>query len=162
MKIGLVILLIIILIVAIVGLVLPNERSFTAKTIINSNPEKVFKTVTNISHQNWRSQVGKVDVLDSTEGREVWIEQPNKGPAIKFRTKVKISPTRFEIEIIDSEDFGGNWVGTFAETSDGKTEVAFTERVIVTKVMAKLLSYTFFNVEDSVNTYINDLKKAVE
>ncbi len=146
----------------ILGFALPSERSFTAKEIINSNQEKVFKTVTNISNQKWRSQIGAIEIIDSTEGGEVWIEKPTRGPSIKFRTKAKFFPNRFEIEVIDSSDFGGNWTGTFAATSDGKTEIEFTERVIVSGLIPKLLSYAFFNVEKSVKMYIKDLKAAVE
>ncbi len=145
-----------------VGLLLPIERSAKRKTVIKANPEKVFATVTNLSDQKWRSRIGEIEIVDSTPTREVWIEKPQKGPKIKFRTKVKDSPNRFEIEIIDNPQFGGYWVGTFHSTSNGETEIEFSEHVVVHGILPKLLSYVFFNIEESVDTYIADLKRRVE
>jgi|688.fasta_scaffold313677_3 hypothetical protein len=145
-----------------IGYFLPSERTASRKAIIKAPPEVVFSKVTNIADQEWRSTVGEVEVTDLTQGQEVWIEKPKKGPPIKFRTKVKNPVSRFEIEIIDNPNFGGHWVGTFNPVSKGETEVEFTEKVIVTGIIPKIMSHIFFNVDQSVEIYINDLKKATE
>ncbi len=144
------------------GVILPNERSARRKVTIKASPEKLFETVTNLSNQSWRSDVGVVEVVDTASGQEVWIEKPKRGPEIKFRTKVKTPPNRFGIEIIDNENFSGNWIGTFTPKQDGETEVDFAEHLIVQGFIPKLMSYLFFNVDKAVETYIEDLRKATE
>ena len=145
-----------------VAYALPGRRSASRKAIIKAPSEKVFEKVTNIADQSWRSNVSEVRVVDSTAGREVWVEKPKKGPDMRFRTKAKMPAKRFDIEIIDNPRFGGHWVGTFVARPDGQTEIEFTEEVVVAGLMPKLLSYAFFNIEESVETYIADLKKALE
>lgn len=151
-------------IVFAIGYILPSERTSSRKATIKAPPEIVFSKVTSIGNQEWRSNVGRVEVTNSAQGQEVWIETPKKGPPLKFRTKVKIPLSRFEIEIIDnpSFSFGGHWIGTFNPVGEGETVVVFTEKVIVTGVIPKIMSHLFFDVDQSVETYINDLKKAIE
>jgi hypothetical protein len=152
----------IIVIVFAIGYILPSERTATRKATIKAPPEIVFSKVTSIANQEWRSNVGRVEVTNSTQGQEIWIETPKKGPPLKFRTKVKTPVSRFEIEIIDNPSFGGHWVGTFNPVGEGETEVEFTEKVIVTGIFPKIMSHLFFDVDQSVETYISDLKKATE
>lgn len=162
MKIILISVVVILAMVFSLGFFLPNRRFVTRKAIIKAIPEKVFTKVSDISNQNWRSQIGEIEILNSTPGQEVWIEKPKKGPSIKFRTKAKRSPILFEIEIIDNPQFEGHWVGHFSPTTNGQTEVEFSEQIVMNKFIPKLLSYAFFNIEDSVDTYIKDLKTALE
>jgi len=162
MKLVLIGLLASIVLVAAIGVSLPNERSSKRKSIIKADIEKVFSRVTEISNQSWRSQIETVEIVDSTPGQEVWIEKPKRGPSMKFRTKVKNHPGRFEIEIIDNPRIGGHWVGTFNSTPNGETEVEFAEHVVVHGLIPKLMSYVFFDIDQSVDTYIDDLKRAVE
>jgi len=144
------------------GFFLPSERSAQKTARIKAPPEKVFATITDLSRQGWRSQVDQVEVLDSTPGREVWLERPKWGPPHKFRTRLKNPPHRFEIEMIDNPSFGGFWVGTLRATENGETEIEFTEHVIVNGPFAKVMSRLFFDLESSITTYIEDLKRATE
>jgi hypothetical protein len=143
------------------GFLLPSERSAKRTVLIKASQETVFAKVTEVSNQAWRSQIGGIEVIDATPGREVWIEKPKNGPPIKFRTRVKTHPSRFEIEIIDNPRFGGYWVGAFSATTNGETAVEFSEHV-VDGLIAKLMSYAFFSVDKSVDRYIKDLQRALE
>jgi hypothetical protein len=145
-----------------VGYFLPSERLAKRTAKIKASPEIVFAKVTDISNQKWRSNVEKVEVVDLTPGQEVWTEYPKKGPPIKFRTKGRIPLSRFEIEIIDNPQFGGHWVGTFAPVGIGETEIEFTEKVMVIGIIPKIMSYIFFDVDESVEVYLADLKKVIE
>lgn len=151
--------------VAVLGLIvmmLPAERSYTKTEVINANIEKVFALVTNLEAQSWRSDAPQIQLIDKTLGTEVWIEKPQHGPEIKFRTKVKNPPELFVIEIIDNPQFGGTWTGKFSATSDGKTKIEFTEAVSLNGFMSKVFSYVFFNIQKTVDQYVADLKVASE
>ena len=149
-------------IIVVIVYLLPSERVAKRKAKIAAPIEVVFNKVTEISNQQWRSNVEKVEVNDLTYGQEVWTETPKKGPPIKFRTKLKSPVSRFEIEIIDNPQFGGNWVGTFVPVGANETEIEFTEKAIALGIFPKLLSYLFYDIDASVETYIEDLRKAME
>lgn len=141
---------------------LPNQRTYTKKDLIKADIETVFRVVSDLKGQQWRSNIGKIEILDSTPSAEVWTETPNRGPQLKFRTKTINKPHLFVIEIIDNPQFGGQWIGRFSATSEGKTEIEFTETVLLNGFIAKMFSYLFFNLEKVVDTYIEDLKTFVE
>ena len=152
----------IVLLLSLIVVFLPSERSYSKTEIINSNVDKVFAIVTNLEAQGWRTDAPSIQIVDKTSGSEVWIEKPKHGPEIKFRTKTKRAPNLFVIEIIDNTQFGGTWTGKFSSTSDGKTEIEFTESVSLNGFVSKLFSYLFFNIEKTVEQYVTDLKNEAE
>jgi hypothetical protein len=141
---------------------LPNERSAKKSAVIKASPDKVFAVVTNLSDQRWRSHVKQIQILDASPGKEIWIEKTHRGPELKFRTRLKSAPNRFEIEIIDNPSFGGYWTGVFSAYGNSETTIEFSEHVVVSGIFPKLMSHLFFDVSESVETYIDDLRKAVE
>ncbi|MFN7901991.1 MAG: SRPBCC family protein [Holosporales bacterium] len=149
----------IVFLVLIVGYFLPNQRVASQKTVIDADREKVFKLVVDLQNQKWRTKAGEVVLLSSNEGQEVWTEEPTKGFVLKFKTKSKVYPEKFEIEIIENPNMSGGWVGTFVEKAPNQTEVEFTEKITINGIFPKIMSYAFFNIQDSVDTYIDDLSK---
>ena len=143
----------------IVGYFLTNERIARKKSVINANREKVFKLVVDLQNQKWRTKAGEVTLLDATEGHEIWTEEPTKGFKLKFKTISKIYPEKFEIEIIENRDVSGGWIGILTEKAVDQTEVKFTETVVISGLIARIMSYVFFDIQESVDTYIADLSK---
>jgi hypothetical protein len=162
MKMTLIVIALLVVAILLLGVFLPSERSATRTAVIKANPEKVFAAVTDLSNQGWRSSLKEIQILDASPGQEIWVEKPVNGPELKFRTKLKMPPHRFEIEIIDNSSLGGHWIGVFSPYGKGETAVDFSEHIVVSGVVSKLLSYLFFDVSESIETYIADLKKAVE
>ena len=149
-------------ILSLVVAFLPPERSYTKTAMINANVDKVFAIVTNLEAQGWRVNAPHIQIVDKTSGSEVWIEKPKHGPEIKFRTKIKTAPNLFVIEIIDNPQFGGRWTGKFSSIGDGKTQIDFTESVSLNGFASKLFSYVFFNIQETVDQYVSDLKTEAE
>jgi len=152
-------LVIITCLIFIVGYFLTNERIARKKSVINANREKVFKLVVDLQNQKWRTKAGEVTLLDATEGHEIWTEEPTKGFKLKFKTKSKIYPEKFENEIIENRDVSGGWIGILTEKAVGQTEVKFTETVVISGLIPRIMSYIFFDIQESVDTYIADLSK---
>jgi hypothetical protein len=162
MKMILIVTVLLVVAILLLGVFLPGERSATRTAVIRANPEKVFAAVTDLSNQGWRSKIKELKILDVSPGQEIWVEKPVHGPELKFRTKLKTPPHRFEIEIIDNSSLGGHWIGVFSPHGVGQTAVEFSEHVVISGLVPKLMSYLFFDIGESVEAYIADLKKAVE
>jgi len=74
----------IIAIVLIIGMFLPNERTFTKTAVLNSHVTKVFNLVTDFKNQTtWRSDVKEIIVVNEN----TWTEVPKKGTAITFKVR---------------------------------------------------------------------------
>lgn len=162
MKTLIVVLIVLGAVILAVKFVLPNERTVTRKVVINANQERIFNAVTDLSAQKWRSQLTELQILESTPGQEVWREKGQDGQSLTFRTRTKIYPSRFEIEIVENPHFSGYWIGVFTPVADGKTEIEFSEHVILRGIIPKLISYLFFRIDDVVDDYISDLRNATE
>ena len=122
----------------------------------------MFKLVVDLQNQKWRTKAGEVTLLDATEGHEIWTEEPTKGFKLKFKTKSKIYPEKFEIEIIENRDVSGGWIGILTEKAVGQTEVDFTETIVISGLIPKIMSYVFFDIQESVDTYIADLSRDLD
>lgn len=138
---------------------LPERRIASKTRIYRSDREAVFSVVTRIADGSWRRRIRDIRVIDSSPGKEVWVEIPHSGPELRFRTCSLQRPFRFEIEIIDNSNLGGRWIGEFEKLSEGGTRVHFTEEVITSGLIAKFLSRIFFDIEASIEEYLDDLGK---
>ncbi|MFY7929723.1 MAG: SRPBCC family protein [Oligoflexus sp.] len=158
MKLAFLIALSMILITGVMVFLLPSERTGEVRANLPVPQEDVYRLVTDLRSQSWRSTVKELKILDAKDGAEVWMEIPKKGPEMKFKTVVKVKPERFEIALIDNPGLEAHWVGTFKATSPTTTEIHFVERVHLKSWLAKALSYLFFDVQASVDQYVEDLK----
>lgn len=142
-------------IVLIIGLLLPKERTFIKKAVLNSDVSKVFNIVTDFKNQTtWRNDVQEIIVIDSN----TWTEVPTKGQAITFKVKRKIENEIFEIEIVEPKSFNGYWVGTFKQTNQGATEIEFKEVVTIANPFFRTLSYLFLDLDKTMDLYLENLK----
>ncbi len=53
----------------------------------------------------------------------------------------------------------GGWIGILTEKAVDQTEVEFTETVVISGLIPRIMSYVFFDIQESVDTYIADLSK---
>lgn len=148
----------IVIIVAVILSLLPAERVGEVRTTLPAAREDIYRLVTDLRSQNWRSSLNELKLLDATDGAEVWLEVPKKGPEMKFKTLSKVVPERFEIVMIDNPSIEAQWVGRFQATTPTTTEIHFVEKVHLKGWFAKGLSYLFFDVQASVEQYVEDLK----
>lgn len=146
----------IIAIVLIIGLFLPNKRTYTKTAVLNSDVTKVFNIVTDFKNQTtWRNDVKEIIVIDNN----TWTEVPTKGKALTFKVKQKIENEIFEIEIIEPKSFNGYWIGTFKQTKPNETAVEFKEVVTISNPFFRTLSYLFVDLDKTMDLYLENLKQ---
>lgn len=146
----------------IVALLIPATRTASRVASLPAARERVFQVVTRIEDQSWRPSVGSVRVLKSDVGQEEWMEVSKDGHEILFKTINKVEPEYFEIEFSGSPSIRGRWSGRFIERAENETRVEFTETVTAGSLPSKVLGYLFFDLDATLDTYINDLKNKLE
>ena len=150
------------LLLGTVALLIPATRTATRTASLPAAREHVFQAVTRIADQSWRPSVSSVRVLKSDDGQEEWIEVSKEGHELSFKTTSKVEPELFEIEFSGSPSIRGRWSGRFIEQAENETLVEFTETVTAGSLPSKVLGYLFFNLDATLDTYINDLKNKLE
>ena len=85
--------------------------------------ERVWQTVTDLTHTAWRSDLNRVEVLDSTH----FVEHTKSGYAAKF-TVTACEPPHFWAFTMENRNMSGSWEGIF-EAEEGGTRLTCTEEV---------------------------------
>ena len=85
--------------------------------------ERVWQTVTNLSHTAWRSDLARVEVLDEAH----FVEHTKSGYATKF-TVTAWEPLRRWALAMENGNMSGTWEGIF-ETAEGGARLHCTETV---------------------------------
>ncbi len=152
-------LVVVILLVLFIGLLLPNPR-VTVKTVsIDAPINVVWEKITNHRDQvEWRNDLERVDIHKSS-GR--WTEVPKVGPSITFEENKKVEPSLYEIQIVPLEGFGGYSVIELSELEQ-RTKLTIKESGVVSNPLRRILSFVFYNQSKQIDTYIENLRTAVE
>ena len=137
---------------------LPAEVQASRTRTINAPVDRVFALVTNVADQpRWRQDVASVTVAD--DGRR-WTEQTKQGIAISFEETGRVPLQRFEIAFSSPQGFTGVWVGEFAATAQGQTEVTFTETIRTESPIGRLMQRIFAPPGAHIELYLRDLEAA--
>ena len=146
----------IVAIVFLIGLFLPEERTFTKTAELKADISSVFNLVTDFKNQaRWRNDVKEIIVIDDN----TWTEVPQKGTAITFKIKQKKENEIFEIAIVEPENFEGYWVGTFKATRSNSTSIVFKEVIVVTNPFSRIISYLFVDLDKTMELYLRNVKQ---
>ena len=86
--------------------------------------ERVWRTVTDLAHTAWRSDLKRVEVLDETH----FVEHSKSGYAIKF-TVTACEPFGLWAFTMENGNLSGSWKGVFEAVADGSTRLHCTETV---------------------------------
>lgn len=124
------------------------------KANFESNIQEVWNIVTSLEKYQWRSDLGKIEVIDDKQ----FVEYTKDGYATTFTITVSEPCKRWEFDM-ENSNMKGHWIGVFSE-KNGKTEIDFTEDVIAKKMMMKPFVKSFLKKQQE--QYITDLKKALE
>lgn len=147
--------------IGLAGLLLQPSQSATVERNIASRPESVWRVLTDVARQpEWRSELARVEVLDSTPGRERWKEQLRHGPTMEFKTTKQEPGTYWELSFFGSVE--GRWKGRLEELPDGSTRIVVEESVSVHNPWMRVISRLFFNPGAIAEKYLADLAGAVE
>lgn len=150
------------LLLGIGTLLIPATRTASRTVTLPAAREHVFEVVTRIEDQSWRPLVGSVRVVKADYGQEEWVEVSKDGHELLFKTIRKVEPELFEIEFSGSPSIRGRWSGRFNEQAENETSVLFTETVTAGSLPSKVLGYLFFDLDATLDTYINDLRNKLE
>lgn len=136
-------------------IILGKARISEVTAYFNSNIKSVWNVVTNNSDYKWRSDIKKIEILNS--GKE-FIEYTNSGNATRFIITKKIEYNEYEFNM-ENKMFTGFWNGHFSETETGGTKIIFKENILIKNPIINVLSYFLMDLKKMQNTYISDLKK---
>lgn len=165
MKIFLILVVILIVLIGItycVGLLLPSQCIATRTVVLPAPLAMVFEIVTNNSKaMQWRTDLDRLQILDSSENKERWVEYPKKGNPVTFIAQVKEPYSLYEISMTDNKVFEGYWRGFFESHSDG-TKVIFTEVATIANPLYRIFSMFFFDLGKTIDQYIVLLSNALE
>jgi uncharacterized protein YndB with AHSA1/START domain len=142
-----------------IGMLLPSQVTASRSAELKASPARVFQTVTNIEEQTqWRKDIASVRVHSSGKS---WTEETTAGTIIDFEVLHKEPKTRFEIKFVSKQGFSGSWVGVFTPSSNG-TMVQITETIEIQNPIFRVMSRIFRFTDKFIDTYLAQLKEAVE
>lgn len=113
--------------------------------------ERVWQTVTDLTHTAWRSDLVRVEVLDETH----FVEHTKSGYATNF-TVTACKPLRFWAFTMENSNMSGSWEGIF-EAAEGGTRLTCTETVIAKRWW--MLPFVPGYLKRQQTLYLDDLRK---
>ena len=113
--------------------------------------ERVWQTVTDLSHTAWRSDLKRVEVLDETH----FVEHSKSGFATRFTVTACEIP-RFWAFVMENENMSGSWEGIFEVAEDG-TLLTCTETVTARRFWMRPLVPGYLKRQQRL--YLKDLRK---
>ena len=116
--------------------------------------KRAWNTVTSLHNYQWRSDLGRIEVLDEKR----FVEYTKEGYSTTFTVTCEIPYERWEFDM-ENRNMKGHWIGLFKE-SDGITEIDFTEDVQSKKVIMKPFIKGFLKKQQGL--YVSDLRKELE
>jgi uncharacterized membrane protein len=145
----------------LIGLFLPAARSASGTREIAAPQDLVWQMITGLAAQpTWRSDLASVDVIDTTLGKERWVERPHKGPSIQFLTESMTQKTAWKVRFSGPAE--GIWSCRLEPLSERRTRVYVEESSMVQNYWARVLARLVFDPQAFLDSYLDQLSKAAE
>ena len=97
------------------------------KGVFQCEIQKVWETVTSLENYAWRSDLGRIEILNEKQ----FVEYTKDGYATTFTITANEPCVRWEFDV-ENSNMKGHWVGIFV-SKGGTTEIDFTEDVTAKK-----------------------------
>ncbi len=123
------------------------------KAIFHSDIQRVWAVVTSLEDYRWRSDLGKIEIVDQKQ----FIEYTKEGYATTFTVTATEPCKRWEFDM-ENSNMKGHWVGIFTQKGE-ETEVDFTESVTAKKILMKPFVGAYLKKQQK--RYVSDLQKAL-
>lgn len=123
------------------------------KAAFQCDIKKVWEVVTSLDNTAWRSDLGRVEIINEKQ----FVEYTKEGYATTFTVTAKEPLKRWEFDM-ENSNMKGHWTGVFTQKG-GRTEIDFTEDVTAKKLIMKPFVKSFLKKQQE--TYIADLRKAL-
>lgn len=124
------------------------------KAVFNRDVKKIWEIVTSLENYAWRSDLGKIEILNDRQ----FVEYTKSGYTTNFTITVKDPCKRYELDM-ENSNIKGHWTGLFTQKGN-QTEVEFTESVTAKKIFMKPLIKSYLKRQQSL--YISDLHKFLD
>lgn len=116
--------------------------------------QKVWEAVTSLEDCAWRSDLGKIEIVNENQ----FIEYTKDGYATTFTITEKEPCKRYEFDM-ENGNMQGHWTGIFTKKGNS-TELDFTEDVTAKKLFMKPFVKGYLKKQQQL--YVSDLKKFLE
>lgn len=123
----------------------------SVKVTIKSDVKKVWNTVTDVAHYNWRSDLSRTEIIDEKH----FAEYTKDGYPTTFTVTLTEPFKRWEFQM-ENTNMKGHWVGVFTEKGQC-TEVEFTEYVEAKKFYVK--PFVKLYLKKQQKQFVYDLEK---
>lgn len=123
------------------------------KATFECDISKVWEVVTSLENYSWRSDLNRIEMVDSNQ----FVEYTKDGYATTFTITATEPNMRWEFDI-ENGNMKGHWSGVFI-SKDGHTEIDFTEEVVAKKFFMRPFVKGFLKKQQAV--YVSDLEKAL-
>lgn len=124
------------------------------KVVFDCEVEKVWDIVTSLGNYAWRSDLGRIEILNEKQ----FVEYTKEGYATTFTVTAMEVCKRWEFDM-QNDNMEGHWTGIFTSKA-GKTEIDFTEDVIAKKVILKPFIKTYLKKQQAL--YVADLERVLK
>ncbi|HEY4307014.1 MAG TPA: SRPBCC family protein [Gemmatimonadaceae bacterium] len=152
------VLIAVVLLVVIVGSLLPRDHVAIVSARVAGAPDAVWQAITDVANQpSWRSDVKRVEVLPSNDGKTTWREHSSNG-AILMVIDAAQAPSHLVTRIADDKlPFGGTWDYVIAPSDGGGSVVTITERGSVYNPLFRFMSRYVFGHTATMDAYLRSL-----
>lgn len=123
------------------------------KAVLQCDIQRVWEVVTSLENYTWRSDLGKIEIINKKQ----FIEYTKEGYPTTF-TITRAEPYKCWEFDMENSNMKGHWTGIFT-VKDGNTEVDFTEEVTAKKVIMKPFVKLYLRKQQEL--YVADLQKAL-
>jgi hypothetical protein len=143
-------------VVAVIGLMLPQNHVATRAVRVRQTPEQVFAIISDVEKvPTWRADVKRVDVLSPDNGLTMFREHGSD--VVTYRVELSEPPRRRVVRIADENlPYGGTWTYevTPAAAAAPLTQVTITERGEVYNPIFRFMSRFVFSHHATIDAYL--------
>lgn len=150
----------VIALMAIVGLLLPQDHVASRSARYRQPPDAVWGTITDTpASVAWRGDLRSVERLADRDGHAVWKEIDRHGDSMTLETLEEAPPHRLVRRIVDTGlPFGGTWTFEIVP-QEGGALVTITERGFVRNPIFRFLARFVFGYTSTLDAYLKALGK---
>ena len=123
------------------------------KAVFQCSIQKTWETVTSLEEYAWRSDLGRIEIVDENR----FIEYTKEGYATTFTVTEKVPYKRWEFDM-ENDNMKGHWIGIFTQKGE-ETVIDFTEDVTAKKALMKPFVKAYLKKQQA--QYVSDLQKVL-
>jgi uncharacterized protein YndB with AHSA1/START domain len=154
-------LVLLVAVVAVIGMMLPQNHVAARMVRVRHTPEQVFAIISDVEKvPTWRSEVTRVEILPLDDGRVMFREHGSD--AVTYRVEASEPPRRRVVRIADANlPYGGTWTYELTPAADSAplTQITITERGEVYNPIFRFMSRFVFSHHATIDAYLTALGK---